>query len=107
MELVGKRLGKCEIATLDVAFQQGDLVWLESPQNPTGNVQDLCEMVKRAHAVGATVIVDGTFAPAPLQYAFRYGVDAVMYSTTKFHGGHSDLLGGALIVRQNERARQV
>jgi Cys/Met metabolism PLP-dependent enzyme len=61
------------IIDLDAELQKGDLVWLESPLNPTGEVYDVLAYTERAHKVGATVLVDSTFAPPPLTWAIELG----------------------------------
>ena len=70
------------------------IVWLESPTNPLLNVIDIEAAAKAAHEVGAMVVVDNTFASPYLQRPLELGADIVMHSTTKYLGGHSDLLGG-------------
>jgi cystathionine gamma-synthase len=70
------------------------IVWLETPTNPLLNVIDIEAAAKAAHAVGAIVVVDNTFASPYLQRPLELGADIVMHSTTKYLGGHSDLLGG-------------
>ncbi len=70
------------------------IVWLESPTNPLLNVIDIEAATKAAHEVGAIVVVDNTFASPYLQRPLELGADIVMHSTTKYLGGHSDLLGG-------------
>ncbi len=76
----------------------GLMVWIETPLNPTGEARDLEHYAQRAHAVGGFIGVDSTFAPPPLQNPFAQGVDIVMHSATKYLGGHSDLLVGAVAV---------
>jgi cystathionine gamma-synthase len=70
------------------------VVWLETPTNPLLNVIDIQAAAEAAHAVGAMVVVDNTFASPYLQRPLELGADIVMHSTTKYLGGHSDLLGG-------------
>jgi cystathionine gamma-synthase len=70
------------------------LVWLESPTNPLLNVIDIEAAAKAAHDVGAIVVVDNTFATPYLQRPLELGADIVLHSTTKYIGGHSDLIGG-------------
>jgi cystathionine beta-lyase/cystathionine gamma-synthase len=70
------------------------LVWLESPTNPLLNVVDIEAAAKAAHAQGAIVIVDNTFATPYLQRPLELGADVVVHSTTKYLGGHSDVIGG-------------
>lgn len=77
----------------------GDLVHLETPVNPYGTYFDITMYAKKAHDRGALLSVDATFAPPPLLDAFKFGADIVMHSATKFFGGHSDLLAGLLLVK--------
>ena len=72
------------------------LVWLESPTNPLLNVVDIRAAAEAAHAVGALVVVDNTFATPYLQRPLELGADVVLHSTTKYLGGHSDIIGGFL-----------
>src|SRR4029079_3783370 len=70
------------------------LVWLETPTNPLLNVIDIRAAAEAAHAVGAIVVVDNTFATPYLQQPLQLGADIVLHSTTKSLGGHSDVVGG-------------
>jgi cystathionine gamma-synthase len=70
------------------------IVWLETPTNPVLNVVDIRAVAEAAHAAGALVVVDNTFASPYLQQPLALGADIVMHSTTKYLGGHSDLIGG-------------
>ncbi len=70
------------------------LVWLESPTNPLLNIVDIRAAADAAHAVGAIVVVDNTFATPYLQRPLELGADIVVHSTTKYLGGHSDVIGG-------------
>jgi cystathionine gamma-synthase len=70
------------------------IVWLETPTNPLLNVIDIRTAVEAAHAAGALVVVDNTFASPYLQQPLSLGADVVVHSTTKYLGGHSDLIGG-------------
>jgi cystathionine gamma-synthase len=70
------------------------LVWLETPTNPWLNIVDIPAAADAAHAVGATVVVDNTFATPYLQQPLSLGADVVLHSTTKYIGGHSDVVGG-------------
>ncbi|MBA3402581.1 MAG: cystathionine gamma-synthase [Actinobacteria bacterium] len=72
------------------------LVWLESPTNPLLNLVDIRAAAEAAHAVGALVVVDNTFATPYLQQPLALGADVVLHSTTKYLGGHSDVVGGFL-----------
>ncbi|HEX4665065.1 MAG TPA: aminotransferase class I/II-fold pyridoxal phosphate-dependent enzyme [Chthoniobacterales bacterium] len=81
------------------------LIWAESPSNPTVRLTDLAALAEIAHGVGARLICDNTWSPL-IQRPFELGADLVMHSTTKYFGGHSDVLGGALIVRQEDELFQ-
>ncbi|MBA3788745.1 MAG: aminotransferase class I/II-fold pyridoxal phosphate-dependent enzyme, partial [Actinobacteria bacterium] len=70
------------------------MVWIESPSNPMLNVVDIRAAAEAAHAVGAFVVVDNTFATPYLQNPLDLGADVVLHSTTKYLGGHSDVVGG-------------
>lgn len=78
------------------------LVWLETPSNPQLNISDIARIAKLAHQVGALCAVDNTWATPVLQQALLYGADIIMHSTTKYFGGHSDVLGGCLVLKENE-----
>jgi cystathionine gamma-synthase len=80
----------------------GDLLWLETPINPFGTHFDIQSLAQQAHALGAIVGVDATFAPPPLMEPFKWGVDYVMHSATKYLGGHSDLLAGVIVTKDKE-----
>jgi len=86
-----------EQCNTDLGAHLGDdtaLVWLESPTNPLLNVIDLRAAADAAHAAGAIVVVDNTFASPYLQRPLEHGADIVVHSTTKYLGGHSDVVGG-------------
>jgi cystathionine gamma-synthase len=70
------------------------LVWLETPTNPLLNLVDIARAAEAAHEVGALVVVDNTFATPYLQRPLELGADVVLHSTTKYLGGHSDVVGG-------------
>jgi cystathionine beta-lyase/cystathionine gamma-synthase len=72
------------------------ILWLETPTNPLLNIVDIRAAAEAAHAVGAMVVVDNTFASPYLQQPLALGADVVLHSTTKYLGGHSDLIGGFL-----------
>jgi cystathionine beta-lyase/cystathionine gamma-synthase len=76
------------------------LVWLESPTNPRLLVYDIAEISRRAHAGGALVVVDNTFATPFFQRPFDLGADLIVHSVTKYLAGHSDLVQGAVIGRE-------
>ena len=74
--------------------EQTKLVWLETPTNPALNVIDIAAAATAAHEAGALVVVDNTFATPYLQQPLALGADVVLHSTTKYLGGHSDVVGG-------------
>ncbi|HWE64358.1 MAG TPA: PLP-dependent aspartate aminotransferase family protein [Chloroflexota bacterium] len=97
-----------DLAAVEHALaQRPRLVWLESPTNPLLNVIDVPAVTRMAHQVDALVAMDNTLASPYLQRPLDFGVDLVVYSTTKYHGGHSDLLGGAVIARDEALAERV
>jgi cystathionine gamma-synthase len=70
------------------------MVWVETPSNPLLNIVDIRAAADAAHAVGALLVVDNTFASPYLQRPLDHGADVVIHSTTKYIGGHSDVVGG-------------
>jgi cystathionine gamma-synthase len=78
-------------------------LWIETPTNPALEVADLAALVPAAHAAGAIVVVDNTFATPLLQRPLEQGADVVVHSATKYIGGHSDLLLGAVVVADDVR----
>ncbi len=78
------------------------LVWLETPTNPLLQVVDIAAVAEVAHRGGALVAVDNTFASPYLQQPLKLGADLVVHSTTKYLGGHSDVVGGAVIGRKEQ-----
>ncbi|KAJ2837674.1 hypothetical protein FBU31_001090 [Coemansia sp. 'formosensis'] len=91
--------GDVKIVSTECSFEGVDLVWLESPVNPTGEIKDIACYALRAHAAGAKLVVDATLAPPPLSYPFRQGADVVVHSASKYLGGHEDLLAGVVVSR--------
>ncbi len=83
------------------------LVWCETPTNPLLNVGDIEALAAVAHDAGALLVVDNTFASPYLQQPLTLGADVVVHSTTKYAGGHSDVVGGALVVRDLDLAEKV
>ncbi|MBN8212278.1 MAG: PLP-dependent transferase [Xanthomonadales bacterium] len=73
------------------------MVWIETPSNPKLKVSDIAALAEIGHAASAIVVADNTFATPLLQHPLALGADIVMHSTTKYFGGHSDVLGGALV----------
>ncbi|HWJ65329.1 MAG TPA: cystathionine gamma-synthase [Nocardioides sp.] len=80
------------------------LVWLETPTNPMLSIGDIEALAAVAHDAGARLVVDNTFASSYLQQPLALGADVVVHSTTKYAGGHSDVVGGALVVDDAELA---
>ncbi|MCF3938912.1 cystathionine gamma-synthase [Gordonia tangerina] len=78
------------------------LVWIETPTNPLLNVGDIEALAGVAHEAGAQLVVDNTFASPYLQQPITLGADVVLHSTTKYLGGHSDVVGGALVTNSEE-----
>jgi cystathionine gamma-synthase len=92
------------------ALQPGktDLVWIETPLNPTWDVVDIAAAAKAAHSVGAILAVDATSTAAVTTQPLSLGADIVFHSVTKYLNGHSDVLGGALITAEvNERWKTI
>jgi cystathionine beta-lyase/cystathionine gamma-synthase len=83
------------------------LVWLESPTNPLLKLVDIAAVAELAHAHNARVAVDNTFASPYCQRPLELGADVVHYSTTKYLGGHSDLIGGALVTSDEQLYEQL
>jgi cystathionine gamma-synthase len=82
------------------------MLWIETPSNPLMKISDIAALVELGHAVGAIVVVDNTFASPALQQPLSFGADVVVHSTTKYLGGHSDVIGGALIFADEELAEK-
>ena len=107
-------IGRIELRIVDAddteaviaACSNAFLLWLESPTNPMLQVADLPVCIEAAHAAGALVLVDNTFATPILQTPLVLGADVVLHSVTKALGGHSDLLMGALIARDADLAEK-
>jgi cystathionine gamma-synthase len=94
-----------DITDLDEVTEEcegASLVWLESPTNPALEVADIPRIVEAAHAAGAYVVVDNTFATPLLQQPLEDGADLVVHSATKFIAGHSDVLLGALVTKDGQ-----
>ena len=82
------------------------LIWIETPSNPLLAITDIEATAAIAHEHGLIVVVDNTFASPALQHPLELGADVVAYSTTKYIGGHSDVVGGALVVDDDELAEK-
>jgi cystathionine gamma-synthase len=83
------------------------VVWAESPTNPLLGIADIAASAEIAGRAGATLVVDNTFASPYLQTPLALGADVVLHSTTKYVGGHSDVVGGALVTSDDELAEQI
>lgn len=83
------------------------LLYVETPSNPTLGITPLADAAAAAHRAGAELAVDNTFATPALQRPLAFGADYVLHSTTKYIGGHSDVVGGAIVVREAARAEQL
>jgi cystathionine gamma-synthase len=104
----GLELTTCDLAApvaLRAALREETrFVWVESPSNPMLKVVDIAEVAAVAHETGTAVVVDNTFATPVLQRPLELGADVVVHSVTKYLGGHSDLIGGAIVTADEELA---
>ena len=97
-----------DLATVERALRPTTrLVLVESPTNPYLRVLDIARIAELAHAHGALVAVDNTFASPYLQRPLRLGADLVIHSTTKYLGGHSDVVGGAVVTARDDLAERL
>lgn len=83
------------------------LLWVETPSNPLMGIADIAELVRIGHEAGALVVVDNTFASPALQQPLLLGADVVVHSTTKYLGGHSDVVGGAVVTNDAALAEKL
>ncbi|MGH8893146.1 MAG: cystathionine gamma-synthase [Actinomycetes bacterium] len=90
-----------------IAAGRTRVVWVETPTNPLLGIADIAAIADLAHDAGALLVVDNTFASPYLQQPLSLGADAVVHSTTKYMGGHSDVVGGALVLADDELGEQV
>ena len=86
-------------AVRSVLTPQTRLVWIETPSNPMLNISDIGSITALAHEHGALVCCDNTFATPVCQRPFDFGADLIMHSSTKYFGGHSDVMGGVVVTR--------
>jgi len=112
--LAGWGLGHSVVAMSDVAAVREQLaarpvkmIWTETPTNPLLNIADIRALAQAAHEAGAMLVVDNTFASPYLQQPLALGADAVVHSTTKYLGGHSDVIGGAVVVADPDLAERI
>ena len=98
-----------DVDAVRAAVQPGRtrIVWVETPTNPLLGIADVEALAAVAHEAGALLVVDNTFASPYLQQPLTLGADVVVHSTTKYCGGHSDVVGGALVVRDHQVADTV
>jgi cystathionine gamma-synthase len=97
LEHTPARLTDLDAVAAAIRPGQTKVVWLETPTNPLLNVADIARLAALAHDAEALLVVDNTFASPYLQQPLALGADAVVHSTTKYLGGHSDVIGGALV----------
>ncbi|MBV6416497.1 MAG: Cystathionine gamma-synthase [Steroidobacteraceae bacterium] len=83
------------------------MLWIETPSNPLLRISDIEALAARARAAGALAVVDNTFLSPAWQQPLALGADLVVHSTTKYVNGHSDVVGGAVVARSNERAEEL
>lgn len=83
------------------------ILWVETPSNPLLRITDIAGLAAIGHAAGALVVVDNTFATPALQQPLALGADVVVHSTTKYLGGHSDVVGGALVTSDDALAEKI
>ncbi|WP_150307080.1 cystathionine gamma-synthase [Planctomonas psychrotolerans] len=94
---------------VEKALKKGStkILWVETPSNPMMKISDIAELSDIGRQAGAIIVVDNTFASPALQRPLSLGADVVVHSTTKYLGGHSDVLGGALVLNDEELAEKV
>jgi len=90
-----------------VAERAPRLLWVETPSNPLLRITDIAELARIGHDAGALVVVDNTFATPALQQPLALGADVVVHSTTKYLGGHSDVVGGAVVLDDDALAAEI
>lgn len=98
-----------DLAAVEAAIIPGrtKLLWVESPSNPLMKISDIAALAALAHRTQVLSVVDNTFASPALQQPISLGADIVVHSTTKYLGGHSDVLGGAVVLNDDELAEQL
>jgi cystathionine beta-lyase len=97
-------LDASDAAALDAAAGRFDLLWIETPTNPLMKICDIAALARIAHGRGAILVVDNTFMSPYFQKPLALGADLVVHSTTKFLNGHSDSVGGVVVVREAAHA---
>jgi cystathionine gamma-synthase len=97
-----------DLAAVEAAVRpETSVIWIETPTNPLLGIADISAIVEIARSAGALVVVDNTFASPYLQQPLELGADVVVHSTTKYCGGHSDVIGGALVVKDPDLAERL
>ncbi|GAA1781698.1 cystathionine gamma-synthase [Agromyces lapidis] len=98
-----------DVDAMRAAIEPGatKVLWIETPSNPLMKVSDVTALAELGHEAGLLVVVDNTFASPALQQPLALGADVVVHSTTKYLGGHSDVVGGALVFGAGERLDEV
>jgi cystathionine gamma-synthase len=101
--------GGHDVDAFRAALQPGrtKVIWVETPTNPLMGIVDIAAIAELAHDAGALLVIDNTFASPYLQQPLALGADVVVHSTTKYMGGHSDVVGGALVIADSELGEQV
>ncbi|MDP5182698.1 cystathionine gamma-synthase [Blastococcus sp. BMG 814] len=100
-------LGDLDAVRTAAARPSTRVIWCETPTNPLLNIADIAALAQIAHENGAVLVVDNTFASPYLQQPLTLGADVVVHSTTKYLGGHSDVVGGALVTNDAHWAEQL
>lgn len=95
-------LGSVEAVRAAVQPDRTKVIWVETPSNPLLGISDIAALAQVAHDAGALLVVDNTFATPYLQQPLALGADVVVHSTTKYIGGHSDVVGGALVTADDD-----
>jgi len=108
----GTSLSTVDMSDLDavraaVTERAPKVLWVETPSNPLMKITDIAALAEIGHAAGAIVVVDNTFASPYLQQPISLGADVVVHSTTKYLGGHSDVVGGAVVLADEALAEKV
>ena len=96
-----------EAVAAALAERPAKILWVETPSNPMLKISDIAGLAALGHDAGALVVVDNTFASPALQQPLALGADVVVHSTTKYLGGHSDVVGGAVVTNHDALAEQV
>jgi len=107
----GLEFSFADLADLDAAraalTDSTRMIWVETPTNPMLQLVDIAAMAELAREVGALLVVDNTFATPMLQRPIELGADVVLHSVTKYLNGHSDMVGGALVVKDDQLAEDI